>query len=445
MKRRVIILTVMISVILGMLIASASENAGNIKKIFKNVPEENVLSSLEMVNWMKNPENGYISATDSHMISNDINSYVFDIIIDSENDLSGLEPKIYYTSIKEEQFSEEKSFITKVDYIGGRNILSINQEICNLRVDLLEEEGYKFHLTNFIINPRHWHISLIRSLVYMLSLTVFNVFMYFNWEKRDAYIAVYKKRGMIVSLVKNDLKMRYAGSVLGLVWAFVQPLMTIFVFWFVFQVGFKNSPVNDVPFILWMISGYVPWIYFADAVSNSSSTFQEYSYLVKKIKFQTSILPFVKVLSASMIHLFFIGFIFIIFSIYHMKLGFIALQMLYYTFALFMLVTGLAWLVSTISVFFKDFGQIIGVLLQVGFWMSPIFWDPRQITPEIVKILKLNPLFYIIQGYRDSLINKIPFYVHIDMTIYYWTLTAVVFAAGVLLYKKLKEHFADVL
>ena len=67
---------------------------------------------------------------------------------------------------------------------------------------------------------------------------------------------------LTVDLVNNDLKARYSGSAFGIVWAFVQPLITIVVFWYVFQVGFKNSPVDDVEFILWLIAGFIPWSFF---------------------------------------------------------------------------------------------------------------------------------------------------------------------------------------
>ena len=75
-----------------------------------------------------------------------------------------------------------------------------------------------------------------------------------------------KEIPLIRKLVKNDLKARYSGSVFGVVWAFVQPLVTILVFWYVFQIGFKNPPVDDVEFILWLVAGYIPWTYFNDGL-----------------------------------------------------------------------------------------------------------------------------------------------------------------------------------
>ena len=116
-------------------------------------------------------------------------------------------------------------------------------------------------------------------------------------------------RVLLLNLAKNDLKSRYAGSFFGIVWALIQPLVTILVFWYVFQVGFKTAPVNNVEFILWFAAAYIPWVYFNDGLMSTTNCLYEYNYLIKKIKFPVSLLPLVKVCSSAMIHSFFICFI----------------------------------------------------------------------------------------------------------------------------------------
>ena len=102
---------------------------------------------------------------------------------------------------------------------------------------------------------------------------------------------------------------------------------------------------------------------------------------------------------------------------------------------------------TAIVVFFKDLGQIINIILQIGVWMTPIMWniDGMELNPILITILKLNPMYYIVAGYRDSLINKAGFWEQPGMTIYYWILTIVLFIIGTKIFKKLKPHFADVL
>lgn len=257
---------------------------------------------------------------------------------------------------------------------------------------------------------------------------------------------IWFNRMLLFKLSKNDIKSRYAGSIFGVVWAFVQPLVTIFVFWFVFQVGFRNPPVDNVEFILWLITGYLPWTYFNDGVTSSSGCLYEYGYLVKKVKFRTSLLPLVKILSALFIHIFFIFFIWFMFLIYGHPFKIIWLQSLYFSFCLTFLLTGMSWIMSSISVFFKDFSQIVNIILQIGFWLTPVFWDAEKMaTPFVNKILKINPMYYIIQGYRDTFINEYAIWHRQYIGFYFWTVALVIFVSGAVIYRKLRPHFADVL
>lgn len=111
------------------------------------------------------------------------------------------------------------------------------------------------------------------------------------------------------------------------------------------------------------------------------------------------------------------------------------------------LLLGLIYATSAIGSIFKDLGQIINIILQIGVWMTPIMWniDGMELNPILITILKLNPMYYIVAGYRDSLINKAGFWEQPGMTIYYWILTIVLFIIGTKIFKKLKPHFADVL
>lgn len=87
---------------------------------------------------------------------------------------------------------------------------------------------------------------------------------------------------MLYFLSVNDFKTKYAGSYLGVIWAFVQPVVTVLIYWFVFEVGFRSGSVHSVPFILWLVAGIVPWFFFAEAWGSATNCLMEYSYLVKK-------------------------------------------------------------------------------------------------------------------------------------------------------------------
>lgn len=251
---------------------------------------------------------------------------------------------------------------------------------------------------------------------------------------------------LIWSLSKNDFKTKYAGSYLGIIWAFIQPIVTILVYWFVFGFGLKaGSPIKGVPFILWFMSGLVPWFFFQEALLNATNCMLEYSYLVKKVVFKISILPIVKIVSALFVHLVFIGFLFIVAGIYGFYPSQYTIQLIYYSFCTFFMVLGISYATSAIVIFFKDLGQLINIFLQIGMWMTPIMWSYTMVPEKYQWILKLSPMYYIVEGYRDTFINHVWFFERYFQTVYFWIVTLGLFVIGAMIFKKLKPHFADVL
>lgn len=258
-----------------------------------------------------------------------------------------------------------------------------------------------------------------------------------------------QNRKLIMSLAKNDFKTKYAGSYLGITWAFVQPIITVLVYWFVFQVGLRSGNIGNFPFVLWLVAGLVPWFFFQDTLNGGTNALIEYSYLVKKVVFKISVLPIVKAVSALFVHAFFVAFMLVLYTCYGYFPDLYVLQVVYYTAALFLFTLGICYATCAIVIFFRDLTQIINIVLQIGVWMTPIMWNIEVLGadfPEwLTMIFKANPLYYIVNGYRDALINKVWFWERFDLTFYYWIVTTVLFAVGTIIFKRLKVHFADIL
>ena len=259
------------------------------------------------------------------------------------------------------------------------------------------------------------------------------------------FLDILRSRKLLWELTKKDFQIRYLGSYLGMIWAFIQPAITVLIFWFVFQVGFKSMPVENFPFILWLVTGMFPWFFINDSISGATGAIVENSYLVKKVVFRVSLLPIVKIISAFIVHLFFIGVMLLMYLVYGYVPTVYSWQLLYYMAAALCLLLGISWLTSALMVFLKDVGQLIAMVLQFGFWMTPIFWNFKIIPPEYAIYLKLNPAYYIIEGYRNCFIYQRWFWQDWNLTLYYWFVTLVVLLAGAVAFKKLRPHFADVL
>lgn len=257
---------------------------------------------------------------------------------------------------------------------------------------------------------------------------------------------VQKNKDIYISLVKNDFKSRFNGSLFGILWAIVQPMITILVYWFVFSIGLRSGDRPDgTPYILWLICGMVPWFFFSEALGAVSNSFIEYAYLVKKVQFRLGIIPLIKIGSSLIMH----GIFFVIATIVLNFYGYLAdwfyLQILYYAAVASVLLVGLGLLFSSITVFFRDMSQIVGIIIQIGFWVIPIVWGAEVLPPKLKIIFQMNPVYYIIEGYRESLLSGVPFWKHPVQMVYNFLLCAVVLVVGIKVFRKLRPNFSDVL
>lgn len=263
------------------------------------------------------------------------------------------------------------------------------------------------------------------------------------------FIDLYANRRLIIDLANKDFKMRYAASYLGAIWAFIQPIVTVTIYILVFQFGLRVAPSADgVPYALWLVAGMVPWLFFFEALLSATNSLLEFSYLVKKVVFKISVLPIVKILTALYVHVFFIVVGIVVFILFGYPLTISIIQVVYYTFAATALVLGLSYITASLVVFFRDLGQIVNIILQFLMWLTPILWkleDVDVIPANLYWILKLNPVYYIVSGYRDAFIYGTWFFEKPTWTTYFWCFVLVTGAAGIVTFKRLEKHFADVL
>lgn len=257
---------------------------------------------------------------------------------------------------------------------------------------------------------------------------------------------LWKNRSILWELSINDCKARFSASVLGVVWTVLQPLVNMMIIWLVFQLGFKSSNLSeDIPFIVWYMPAFVIWTYFQDAASQVTNSLLEYSYLVKKVNFSVEIIPAIKIISNAIIHVFFIFFIIFVNLCYGKLPTIYYLQVLYYFVCAMALAMAIGWMTSAIAPFVTDIANIVSVIIQTGFWITPIFWDASNLTDIAAFLIKLNPMYYVCMGYRDCFIYQTWFWEHMGTTVYFWVLTGIIWFFGTRIYRKSKVQFDDVL
>ncbi|MEG1847621.1 MAG: ABC transporter permease [Lachnospiraceae bacterium] len=295
--------------------------------------------------------------------------------------------------------------------------------------------------------------ELIKKIIACLIIIVGDLLFVRLYDKITILpIELFQNRHLIWKLSKNDFKTRYAGSYLGMTWAFIQPIVTILMYWFVFGqfMGQNKAEILgtnlQVPYVLYLTAGLIPWFYFSEALQNGTTALLEYNYLVKKVVFKISILPMIKIIAATFIHAFFVLFLLLLCAAgYGYYPDIYTIQLIYYSFCLFVFVLGISYATCSIVIFFRDLTQLISIALQVGMWGTPILWQLGQAPEQLRLLFKLNPVYYIVNGYRSALFEKVWFWEDFYSTMYFWIVTVVIFGIGALIFKRLKVHFADVL
>jgi len=250
---------------------------------------------------------------------------------------------------------------------------------------------------------------------------------------------------MIWAMSVREVQSRYIGTMGGMLWAVVNPLMMILVYWFVFSKGFKVQPPGGIPFIVVFLCGFIPWSMFAEALTTSAGSIRSNAHLITKTVFPTEILPVVNITASLITHSIMLTIFIIVMIFNKISFSFYNWQFIYYLSGLLIFSLGLGWFLSAINVFFKDVGQALGVVINIWFWLTPIVWLPEMIPHKYQYFLKLNPMFYIVDGYKSSFIYHSPIWHDPMEGIYFWGVALSVFIIGAVTFKKLKSEFAEVL
>ncbi len=253
----------------------------------------------------------------------------------------------------------------------------------------------------------------------------------------------WRYRHPIGVMTRQEILSRYAGSLLGFAWTITHPLVTIALFWFVFSKGFKVAPAAGVPFLSWFICAYAVWQTFSEALTASSQSLIRNQALIKKTTFPAQILPLVAVFSSLINGLVLLVLLLVVLVYQGIEFHFMAWQVLYYYFALLLLALGLGWLFSAAAVLVRDLLQVVQVILQVGFWATPIFYQPEIFGPTILRFLKLNPIFYLTEGFRNALLYNQPFWADPLQMAYFWVFTLLLLGLGGFAFSRLKPDLAE--
>ncbi len=251
-------------------------------------------------------------------------------------------------------------------------------------------------------------------------------------------------RGLIQTLVTRELKARYRGSVLGFFWSFVNPLLLLTVYTIVFSVvlpGFRGVEIE--PYALFLFCGLLPWTWFSSGLLESANSLIAGGNLIKKVVFPAEILPIVAVLS-NMFHFFFALPILGCFLLFYMRpLSLIELAWFpVVVLVQLMLTLGLGLVLSALTVHFRDLRDLLGNLLTLWFFSTPIIY-PMVMVPAGGKfIMDLNPFAHLVISYQEILFYDGPFG-HWRWLMALAVASVALFLIGLALFDRLRDSFAE--
>lgn len=254
-----------------------------------------------------------------------------------------------------------------------------------------------------------------------------------------------RHRGLVAELARKEIRGKYLGSFLGLFWAFVQPLATILIFAFLFAIGLRTGPSGQSGTHLpWLVAGMIPWFFLNDGVVNGAGAILDNAFLLRKVSFRIGLLPLVRV-AAALFNAGVLGAIAVAVLLAAGRgLSLHALQAFYYLGAAATLVTGLTLILAPLAVFAKDIRHVVTIGMQFAFWLTGVFWSVTLLPEKFRVIVRANPFSYVVEGFRDALVERRWVWdARPGQTLYFWAVTAVVLAAGIAVFRKLRPNLAD--
>jgi len=257
-----------------------------------------------------------------------------------------------------------------------------------------------------------------------------------------------KYRQMIANLARYELRTSYAGNTLGIVWLFLNPIIQVTIMWFVFGVGIRGrGSVDGIPFVVWLQSGMIPWFFISSGISLGAGSISSKLSFALKMSFPLSIVPVYMILAQLSTHLILLSLIFGMMIIHQVGFaGFSISALIYFILTSTVFLIALSFATSTIVSIVKDAKQLISHIIRLFFFTTPIMWEtPRVSYTWFSLILRANPINYLVTGYRNAfLYSDIRSINRID-TIYFWTLTILLFLIGTRIHLKFRKDFIDYL
>ncbi len=251
-------------------------------------------------------------------------------------------------------------------------------------------------------------------------------------------------RHRLAAISVYNLSFQYNQTKLKLLWTLLNPILQSMTYWLAFHVGMRSdSPIDGISYLCWMLTGLVPWFFLSNVMMGGLNSIISSSGIIKNMKFPISTIPISTVLTEFLAHLCFLAVLIIIHVLSGVKYEISIIYLPYFMLCEFMLMLGYTFLMSSLTVFFRDLQRIISAAVKLLFFLTPVCWNAAGTPMESVQ--KWNPLAYIIEGFRRSMLYDDVRCFEPWEHLYFWGLTILLMIFGIRIHSKLKPVFVDFL
>ncbi|MCM3124148.1 MULTISPECIES: ABC transporter permease [unclassified Mesobacillus] len=239
-----------------------------------------------------------------------------------------------------------------------------------------------------------------------------------------------------------ELKSANNNNYLGMLWEVINPMIQLSIYWFVFGLGIRGGQdVNGIPFVYWLISGMAVWFFINQSLLEGSKSIYTRINFISKMSFPMSVIPTYVIVSKFYSHLILVGIITFGLQFTGFTISPYFIQLPYFMFGTLMLLVAISLITSTLATIVRDVQMIVTSVVRMLLYLTPLLWEP---TGFIRKIMMFNPLYYVVEGYRASLLGTSWYmFENPNLALYFWGLILILLMIGSALHVKFRNHFVD--
>lgn len=250
----------------------------------------------------------------------------------------------------------------------------------------------------------------------------------------------------IFCIARYELLADMRDSKFGIFWNFASPAIQVLSYWLVFGVGMSRGKQQGVDYMPWVVVGFAAWWFISPCITQGCSAVFSKTNVITKMKFPVSILPATICAKEFFNHLCMLVISMIVLCLYGFYPNRYWLGIIYYAICAFALVESLALITSVITMLWRDMKKLVASLMRMLLYLSPVLWTARFTgLPALNFLMKLNPVYYVVQGYRDCFIFNKSIMAHPVMTVYFWVVVLILFTIGCVLMYRFKRKLIDMI